>query len=146
MKQKSSPSRTEKPWETLRESSSKTVYWSHCFSICSICKEAHAWADFLAETVFHGKDPYWSSSWRTASCGRNLTLEQRKGARRKEWQTESIMNQQQFHFLSPLHAWSGGGRIVRSEAETGKNKSRGGRREGGCFYFSLSNSSTNSCQ
>lgn len=147
MRQKSSPSRRiEKPSKTSTQSSSKTAYWNHYFSMWSMRREAHAGADFLAETVLHGKDSHWSSSWRTASCGRNLMLEQGKGVRRKERQRESIINWLQLHFLSSLAAWSGGGRIVRSESETGKNRRRGGRGEGGCFYFSLSYCITNSCQ
>lgn len=137
MRQKSSPSRRiEKPSKTSTQSSSKTAYWNHYFSMWSMCREAHAGADFLAETVLHGKDPHWSSSWRTASCGRNLMLEQGKGVRRKEQQRESIINWLQLHFLSSLAAWSGGGRIVRSESETGKKQEERWEGRGRMFFVS----------
>lgn len=113
--------------------------------MCSICKEAHAGADFLAETV-SWKRPILkqfmkdSILWEEPDAGAEEGCKKEGVADRKHYEPTTVP------FSLPLACISGGGRIVKSEAEPGKNRSRGGRGEGGYFYFSLSNSSTNSCQ
>ena len=99
-------------------------------------------------TTLHGRDPCWSSSWRTAPCGkdsrcssssgtvshgRDPTLEQWQRVRssplrRKEWQ-RCVMNWPQPPFPIPLHHSGGGGREFGSEFKPGKKEGVGGR----CF-------------
>jgi len=81
---------------------------------------------------------HWRSSWRTVSCGRDLTLEQGKRVRRKEWQRQSVMNWSQTPFPIRLHCRDEGGR-EKSGGSWAREEERGGER---CikiyFYFSLS--------
>jgi len=51
---------------------------------------AHAGAACSWRTAPHGKDPRWSSSWRTVSCGRDLTLEQGRSVRSPPPEEEEV--------------------------------------------------------
>lgn len=71
-----------------------------CFWRILLCGE-HPWRSSSWRTTACRKNPWWNSSWRTVSHGRNLTLEQGRSVRRKEWQTQNIMNWPQPPFYIP---------------------------------------------
>ncbi|KAK4810205.1 hypothetical protein QYF61_011799 [Mycteria americana] len=54
----------------------------------SVPEGLHPWKgptlEQFVKNCSHGKDPRWSSSWRTVSCGRDPTLEQGKRVRRTD--------------------------------------------------------------
>lgn len=50
---------------------------------------------------FHVRDSYWNSSWRSATCVRDPTMEHRRTVRRKERQRQHWMNCLNLPFPSP---------------------------------------------
>ena len=86
----------------------------------------HAGAACSWGTAPCGRDPRWGSLWRTVGRGRDPTLEQGKGVRRKEQKRQHVMNWPQPAFHVPLHCLGGGGREFRSEVKPTKKGGVGG--------------------
>lgn len=94
--------------------------WSSLLLKDPPCGKNPCWSSSW-RTSAPGKAPCWSASWRTVSRGRDLTLKWRKSVRRKEHQRRGIRTDYKVH-PALLRGRSWGSWEWRSQVKHGKKR------------------------